>query len=106
MPKAIKFQTRHQLALEMLAEQWRVAAAHLDRRRRRDGPAQRFSPGIAWLWANAICWRSPRTRLIRDLEAPPPEYSRTWATAEVSVRACGPMVRGPAGGRLDQDRGA
>ena len=105
VPKSIKFQTRHQLALEMLEEMWQVAAAHLGRRRRRDGPAQRFSPGIACSGrtlsaGGPLEHNGPRHRSATA------GVLRTWATSEVSVRACGPMVRGPAGGRLDQDRGA
>ena len=48
IPKTIQFQTRHQLALEMLEECGEVPAAHLDRGRRRDGTSQWFSAEFAF----------------------------------------------------------
>ena len=47
MPDAVRFRTRHELILEMLDERGPLAAARLDRRRRRTGPLLVVSPGIA-----------------------------------------------------------
>jgi len=74
VPKAIKFQTRHELALQMLDEQgtllphsWVAGDDELGRpasfRLALRGRGERYLLAV------------PSNTLIRDLEAPPPEYS-------------------------------
>ena len=83
----------------------RAAAALLGRGRRRDGPSHRV---FAWNCAargERYLLAVPSNTLVRDIEAPPPEYSGRGPTSQESVRARGSLVRGAAGVRLDDDRG-
>ena len=104
-PSPIRFQTRHQLALEMLAESG-AALPHTwitgdDEMGRPSGFRQELRAlGQRYLLA------VPSNTTIRDLRGTGAGVLRTRAPAEVSVRPRGHMVRGFAGGRLDQDRGA
>jgi DDE superfamily endonuclease len=74
VPKAVRFRTRHQLALEMLAEcgkalphSWVAGDDEMGRpsgfRRRLSGRGERYLLGV------------PSNTLVRDLEVPPPAYS-------------------------------
>jgi SRSO17 transposase len=74
VPKAVRFRTRHQLALEMLAEcgkalphSWVAGDDEMGRpsgfRRRLSGRGERYLSGV------------PSDTLVRDLEVPPPAYS-------------------------------
>ena len=73
IPKTIKFQTRHQLALEMLGVR-RRPPAHLGRGRRRDGTSQQFSAEFAFP-GRTLSACGPSNTLIRDIDVPLPEYS-------------------------------
>jgi SRSO17 transposase len=74
VPKAVKFRTRHQLALEMLHEcgnapphTWVAGDDEMGRpsgfRRNLGGRGERYLLGV------------PSNTLVRDLDVPPPEYS-------------------------------
>ena len=105
VPKSIKFQTRHQLALELLAESggvlphtWITGDDEMGRpsgfRRELRALGQRYLLAV------------PSNTTVRDIDAPPPAYSGRGPRRKSPFCARGQMVRGLAGGCLDQDRGA
>ena len=105
VPKSIKFQTRHQLALEMLAESGgRCHTPGLPATTRWAGPAV-FARNCVTLGQRYLL-AVPSNTMVRDIEAPPPEYSGRGPRRKSPFVRVDTMVRGPAGGRLDQDRGA
>ena len=86
VPGEIRFQTRHALALEMLAEHGTACLTAGSRATTKWGAAPHFA-GICGLWKNAICWPCRRTR-----------WSATWkrrrrSTVVAARRPKVPFVR-------------
>ena len=104
VPKEVGFRTRHELALEMLAESGRTVAARLGRGGRRDGPAVGFPPGIAGA-RRAL----PAGGALEHTDPRPGGAAAgvlgAGAPSQESVHAGGPLVRARAGGGLGEDRG-
>jgi len=122
VPREVRFRTRHELALEMLDERGPLAAARLDRRRRRDGSLFVVSPGIALTERAVFAGRAVehgdagpvrrRPVLCRHGRRPRPPFTRmdrwragvaeeAWQTIEVArarkarckCRSCGRWCR-------------
>ena len=94
VPKSITFQTRHQLALEMLAECGK-ALPHTWIA----GDDEMGRPSGFRLELRALGQRYllavPSNTTVRDIEAPPPAYCGRGPRPKSAVRACGPMVSQP-----------
>lgn len=105
VPRSVKFRTRHQLALEMLAgcgkalpHTWVAGDDEMGRpssfRRELRDRGERYLLGV------------PSNMLVRDLDVPPPAYSGRRAVSQEPILTSGSLAGRSAGGRLDPDRGA
>ena len=95
-PRRPQFRTRHELALEMLDEHgallphaWVAGDDEMGRptgfRLELSGRGERYLLAV------------PSNTLIRDIDAPPPEYAGRGTASQEPVRARGSLVRGAAG---------
>ncbi len=103
VPDDTRFQTRHALALEMLS-QHRTTLPHSwiagDDEMGRSSAFRRDLRTLGEQYLLAV----PSNTLVRDLDAPPPEYSGRRTASSGSLQACRSLARGIAGECLDDDR--
>lgn len=99
VPKTISFQTRHQLALEMLEEQGSILPHAWVAGDDEMGRCSRFRLALRGREQRYVL-AVPSNTLVRDQQRPP-ALRGPRSSAEESVCACGSVVPGIGGGELD-----
>ena len=104
MPGEVKFQTRQELALEMLDEQGSVLPHRWVAGDEEFGHHTAFR-GQLHARGERYLLTVPSNTVIRDLEARRPPHSGYGRQKEVPWRSCQSLVRGVAGKRMEPCRG-
>ena len=104
IPKAVRYRTRHELALEMLEETGPLLPHGWVTGDDEMGRSSRFRAELRRLNERYLL-AVPSNTTVRDLEGAAARVGRPWAAPEAGLRAGPGLVQVPAGGGVAADRG-